>query len=680
MLMFFFACCAVSCKKSHPDGSLANALDFAGENRKQLEQVLDYYAKPADSLKLKAAEFLISNMPEHYGRKNNNASDIFSVLDTVSYYRNSLSNDEKIRIVDSLIRLNGSVNAAYADNSDSTIINDANIINANYLISNIEFAFRAWQKAPWGKKVSFQDFCEYILPYRIRNEQIQSWRPGFYQKYYTQAVKIEAKDLKAVFSQMKSNTEGETSLSAIFNDHYPLEQNIGDIAKGKIGACETVCFYAVEAMRSAGLPVALDYIPHWGNINSSYHHISHLVDHSTRPSLLNNDNNNIYLNTWGIVDFSSDFNGNHHVFTVADMPSGLYVQHIKTIPKVYRYMYSANAELRDINLSVPGQYVAPFFKKLNLRDVTEDYVKTGFVHIDIKPEFSKYKVVYLCTFNTVGWQAVALNKIINNTAVFKKVGFNVMYLPAVYDSGRYIPINKPFWVDSLNGIRSYGATGHKLKSINIQRKFPLFSYTAYHTEALKGGRFEASDLSDFSKSELLYEIKNYPFYMNEVSVNPTKSYRYLRYVSPIQSMEADNIAEIQFYSDNTYLKGTPMGVAGSNDHGIEKAFDNKIDTYYQNAMNSGGWLGIDIGSINNKRVTKIKFCPTNDSNCIMPQNEYELFYWNNNKWISLGTKNATTFNLTYKQVPDNCLYWLKCKSGGKEERIFTMEGDKQIWW
>ena len=42
------------------------------------------------------------------------------------------------------------------------------------LVSNIEWAFKVWREQPWGKNVSFEQFCEYILPYRIGNEGIGS--------------------------------------------------------------------------------------------------------------------------------------------------------------------------------------------------------------------------------------------------------------------------------------------------------------------------------------------------------------------------------------------------------------------------------------------------------------------------------------------------------------------------
>jgi hypothetical protein len=46
---------------------LEQALEFAGDNRSEQEKVLVHYSQtPEDSLKLKAAEFLIENMPYHY--------------------------------------------------------------------------------------------------------------------------------------------------------------------------------------------------------------------------------------------------------------------------------------------------------------------------------------------------------------------------------------------------------------------------------------------------------------------------------------------------------------------------------------------------------------------------------------------------------------------------------------
>ena len=56
MLLLFAGGCSTG-----EERQLDEALKLAGDNRKELEKVLDYYA--GDSLKLRAVRFLIRNMP-----------------------------------------------------------------------------------------------------------------------------------------------------------------------------------------------------------------------------------------------------------------------------------------------------------------------------------------------------------------------------------------------------------------------------------------------------------------------------------------------------------------------------------------------------------------------------------------------------------------------------------------
>lgn len=53
-----FACFVMSCDRQY--NLLEHALSIAGENRSELENVLEYYQDSA--LKLKAAQFLVTNM------------------------------------------------------------------------------------------------------------------------------------------------------------------------------------------------------------------------------------------------------------------------------------------------------------------------------------------------------------------------------------------------------------------------------------------------------------------------------------------------------------------------------------------------------------------------------------------------------------------------------------------
>ena len=58
---------------------------------------------------------------------------------------------------------------------------------------------------------------------------------------------------------------------------------------------------------------------------------------------------------------------------------------------------------------------------------------------------------------------------------------------------------------------------------------------------------------------------------------------------------------------------------------------------------------------------------------------YELFYWDD-EWKGLGRQVAESDSLVYESVPCSALLWLHNYTRGKEERIFTYENGKQIWW
>ena len=65
--LMFLICFSCGKKQNY----LKDALQFAGENRTEMEKVLAHYRQnPADSLKYRAAVFLIENMPGHYSYKH----------------------------------------------------------------------------------------------------------------------------------------------------------------------------------------------------------------------------------------------------------------------------------------------------------------------------------------------------------------------------------------------------------------------------------------------------------------------------------------------------------------------------------------------------------------------------------------------------------------------------------
>ena len=162
MRTFFFFLLILSAGCRHTDPDLENALRQAGENRSQLEQVLDHYRN--DSLKYKAACFLIANMPGHYSYGGEVLDAYYFSVD--SLFRIGAPCEQTNRQIDELAQ-NLQI-SRYAK-----IIEDVKTITAEYLIDNIDRAFDDWQNKEINEHVDFEHFCEYLLPYRISNEPLE---------------------------------------------------------------------------------------------------------------------------------------------------------------------------------------------------------------------------------------------------------------------------------------------------------------------------------------------------------------------------------------------------------------------------------------------------------------------------------------------------------------------------
>ena len=129
LLAFLFAACHSS--------PLKKALKQAGINRKSFESVLEYYSgNPADSLKLKAAKFLIENTPGHYSYSEvywqeeyyNEIEQAINPLQTAYYHKEAF---EKISV-------------KYIEKSKN-ITYDIHLLKAPQLVDHIERSFEVWQ-------------------------------------------------------------------------------------------------------------------------------------------------------------------------------------------------------------------------------------------------------------------------------------------------------------------------------------------------------------------------------------------------------------------------------------------------------------------------------------------------------------------------------------------------------
>ena len=235
---------------------LGAALQSAKNNRKELEKVLRHYQKnPADSLKYKAACFLIENMPFY---SYSTSKQLENYKSYYAWLKKSRGQTAK-QVADS-------VKKVYGPLGEPEKKHDIREVDSAYLCNNIEWAFKVWREQPWGKNVSFETFCEYILPYRIEDETLEYWREMYYEKYNSLLDSLRMSDVldkedpivaaKYLRDRLLDKEHYFTSTSPALMGH------IGPRYVQYIsGSCREATDFGIYLFRSLGIPCGVDFVP-----------------------------------------------------------------------------------------------------------------------------------------------------------------------------------------------------------------------------------------------------------------------------------------------------------------------------------------------------------------------------------------------------------------------------------
>ena len=536
-------------------------------------------------------------------------------------------------------------------------IEDCSIITADYLIQNINIAFEDWQRGNWAKGITFNEFCEYLLPYKCTETQaFDNWRTVLRPIANDTLQDFEHNDLwnktsywAAEAINMKLHDTVIIHVRKNMNGHYlykvPFWCNIPS------NSCETRTTTALAILRSKGFPVSYDFILQWATNNNAHSWLSVLTDHNRRIPC----------------------EGGHEPFLASVRPG-------ECKGKVYRRTYSANPDL--VLMNQHSSDIPPVFQDLFMKDVTDEYAATEspvFPVLSEKKE-SKEKYAYLTIFNGVDWTPIGFSRINSRKKVtFEKVEKGAVYMPAYYIDGKIKPFNYPALLNERGRLEFLIPGKENTQSIFVKRKYPLIRKAFIAAQRLKGGMFQAANKEDFSDAKTLHTFDEYSVSGN-ILISDTTRYRYWRYFSPRPFR--CNIAELIFYTvGNKKLTGEIIGSEerSSNPNYLRKAaFDLNPLSYFASKTVRNGWGGLDLGEP--KQVERIGYMIRNDGNNICVGDTYELFYWDIDGWHSIEKQIADDFELTFHNVPQNALLLLKNRSRGKDERIFLYRDSKQIWY
>lgn len=289
---------------------------FARTYEEKYADVLKHYSSNvSDSLKYRAAQFLINNMDGHYSPEGAQITAFISMIETI---------EKKTGIKE----LNLAWNNA-SKYGGVILVPDSGIVTCRMLISNIDEAFNAWTSAYWYPDVDFHSFCKYILPYRCSSEHIGgNWRSYLYKKYHD-LIKNET-DIRKAFAIIKKAVFDDVILS---NSYCPYA--IDAISCHRIGKaeCGQRCILLVDVLRSLGIPAVIDMIPMWSDYSNKSHSWVSIVWNNTTYTV--NENDTIAKEN-NPVD-ASLFTPRYHLKKEDNCP--YYVKTTKTPVKVYREEY-----------------------------------------------------------------------------------------------------------------------------------------------------------------------------------------------------------------------------------------------------------------------------------------------------------------------------------------------------
>lgn len=648
-------------------------LECAKENKYELGKVLEQCSDNPE--KLISARFLIENMIGKSTIDSNSVSLTQPYFDALIEYhkkRGSYQNDIQKYICDSVKKISQQViqNPVY--------LPDIKYITANFLLSHIDYSFRMRESNKWQKDIDFELFCKYVLPYTTNNSYWIGANQFFYEKYKN--VVDTACSLISAANQISEDID-KTFLQnwVLFSIEHPhlLPTTFKNLALAQIGTCLEQNTYKIAALRAMGIPSVLNTIPVWGN-SAHPHFWTEIIQKNNRRVLY--ENNEIPFVSEKEMLINGMFWGGKHIPTYEGIPSYINVRHTRTIPKVYRVNY----ELQKNGLALQSDEAIPaFFKNLGLEDITNQYIETADVDISLWRNEKRSKNIYLCCYDFQAWTAVDWAVAKRGKASFKNVGVNVLYLPAYYQNGMLIPAGNPFILERNGDRRELCKSSDEFRNkIILYTKYPYRANVMGDAMTMVGGRFQLANTSNFSDTTTVHEITQTPFYEGDFNINEVKAYRYL--ICNFNDINPFYLGEIKVFGkdergNEILLSGNIVGNAGKARATIQNVADNDRVSYFANNPTfPEQYIAFDFGKP--VHLSRVRYNPRSDDNRVVSGELYELFYWHENGWTSLGKQSANNNRLVYSNVPENVLFYLHNHTRGQEHRPFTYENERQVWW
>ena len=658
-----------------------SALQKAGANRESLEKMLRHYKHCGNDEKYKAACFLVSGMPYHqqncHIRSYDKRLDSLCQSSMAAYY--TLTKDATVAEMENSPLRQTLLDSAQAAGSRATAISfsspqveaairpDIETLSGEFIAAHIEHVFMLRKTVERIRKLSFSDFCEYVLPYRAMGNYPVVLPSGKFRDDYNR------------FMRADSSTDITESIARYnqamwwirrWNGQFPFDVPLGypDLCFNGFQDCVDVANYGAQIFRACGIPAAVEFNVAYKVLDTRHFTVAVMDDEGR----------------W--MSFSPE----------SELPSH---DHSRLAPALNIMRLHFGPQRNNPAALTQGEPLPEVLSDPCIEDVSHLYLDVGSLTIDIEKRIPRSRrLAYLASFQPgCGLVAVTWGKVshFGRKVKFQQVVKDHIYFPVYCDDmGRLVPFAAPFVVrssDNEDGIkveRLLHPSG-KYIATTLHRKYPRKPHLERKAQTVPGTVVLGSDTKDFSHPDTLGVITQVPkAEWTDLSLSISRPYRYYR-VQATQVNPHLFLAELQFLTERS--RGYANVVEPVSLHGnIAPALHEKWVRLLDEPLEKCGWKAEYDGNVQTapdaypnvtfrlespQWVDRLRYMVKHADNGISPGDTYALYHWTDEGWKEVWRKQAVSNSLPAGKLEISALYWLANTSRGREELPFVITAD-----
>jgi transglutaminase-like putative cysteine protease len=142
-------------------------------------------------------------------------------------------------------------------------LNDLADYTGMFFLANVDMSLRTREETPWGKIIPEDVFLHYVLPVRVNNENLDSFRIIYYDE-----IMSRIKEREIIEAALEINHwchEKVTYQPSDSRTAAPISTILS--ARGRCGEEST---FTVAALRTAGIPARQVYTPRWAHSDDNH--------------------------------------------------------------------------------------------------------------------------------------------------------------------------------------------------------------------------------------------------------------------------------------------------------------------------------------------------------------------------------------------------------------------------